>query len=98
MISLNESERKIVIDILRQNLPEETQVFVFGSRAKNNPKPYSDLDLFIQSSEQLQRSTLFTLQEAFEESILSFRVDLIDSKRCSNSFEQIIRPDCKRLL
>jgi predicted nucleotidyltransferase len=66
-----------VREILRAHVPH-LQVRVFGSRAGGTPKPFSDLDLLIltQTPLDVRRSAL--LAEAFTESDLPFKVDVLD--------------------
>jgi hypothetical protein len=51
---------------------------------------YSDLDLVVVGREKTNRKTLHCLEEAFAESDLPFRVDVLDWHRISDSFRQVI--------
>lgn len=53
------------------------KVSVFGSRAKGNYKKYSDLDLWLETTPEITPTELSTLSEAFEESDLPIKVDLV---------------------
>jgi predicted nucleotidyltransferase len=46
-VDLSAEHRRLVLDILRANLPPNTKVWLFGSRATGRARPYSDLDLAI---------------------------------------------------
>lgn len=92
MISLTMDQLEIVKTILKDILPE-CEVRAFGSRVKGMHKPHSDLDLAIYSKDQLPLNVIFRLADAFEESILPFRVDVVDYQRVSPSFQQIIDRD-----
>ena len=48
-IDLDQTERKIVNQILRKHIPNDVEVWVFGSRATNSAKPFSDLDLALKT-------------------------------------------------
>lgn len=52
-------------------------VFVFGSRRRGDHKKYSDLDLWIEASPSLSSNELSKLKDAFEESNLPIKVDLV---------------------
>ena len=82
---LNELER-----ILKAYLPKAT-VWAFGSRVTGKAKPYSDLDLAIISTQALPLSVMAELQEAFAESDLTIRVDLVDWATASDTFKSIIQ-------
>lgn len=61
--------------LLHQHLPDNVEVWAYGSRTKGTAQPWSDLDLVIMGDNSL-RIALEQLREAFEESDLPFRVDL----------------------
>jgi predicted nucleotidyltransferase len=79
----------IVRGILQTHLPDR-EVWVFGSRIGETPKPYSDLDLVVQGEAALPPGTLSALKEAFEESDLGFQVDVIEWATTGESFRRII--------
>lgn len=89
-LDLRPSEKEIVKNILRRYIPG-VEVRVFGSRAIGKAKKYSDLDLLLVSHGKVPLSTLAQLQEAFEESDLSFKVDIVDMARLAPEFREILR-------
>jgi len=56
----------------------DCEVRAFGSRGNGTAKEYSDLDLAIVGKGKIERRVKMLLREAFEESDLPFRVDVID--------------------
>lgn len=92
LIDLSPDNWCIVRDILQQHVPTR-DVWAFGSRAKWTAKEYSDLDLAIMGSDPLDLGTLASLREAFQESDLPFKVDLVDWATTSPSFQAIIEQD-----
>lgn len=89
-IDLKLQEWQEVCAILGAHIPEYP-VWAFGSRVKGTAKTYSDLDLAIISPQPLSLTTMAALKEAFDESNLPMRVDLVDWATTSNIFRQIIR-------
>lgn len=89
-LTLSESEYAFVIDILRAHLPEGVTVHVFGSRVSGKVKSWSDLDLVLEGTAPLPFSLIGALAEAFEESDLPWKVDLVDRKTVSDAFGKII--------
>ena len=69
------------------------EVRAFGSRINGTSKTYSDLDLAVVGNGKLERRVKMLLREAFEESDLPFRVDVIDYNAVSESFREIINND-----
>jgi type I restriction enzyme S subunit len=83
---------QIVSDIVQRHVPSHA-VWAFGSRATGNAKPYSDLDLAIITDRPLPLATLAALAEAFSESDLPWRVDVIDWATTGEAFRAIIARD-----
>ncbi|WP_300674600.1 nucleotidyltransferase family protein [Desulfoluna sp.] len=89
MIDLQEKHRSEILSILLSHVPE-CDVRAYGSRVKGTTKPWSDLDLVVVGSERLGSRRLFRLQEAFEDSSLPFRVEILDWYAISEEFQNII--------
>lgn len=96
MITLPKAQLKIVTDILLQHLGH-TKVCVFGSRATATPKPFSDLDLVIMGDQAIDSKLLFKIKDAFAESDLPIRVDIIDWQQIDDNFRKIIQKNCVEL-
>ena len=77
-IDLRVDHRRLVLKILRAHLPGNTKAWVFGSRATGRARRYSDLDLAIDAGRRLTLDETARLSEAFSESDLPYRVDLVD--------------------
>ena len=73
------------------------EVRVFGSRITDRRKPYSDLDLAIVGDGALPGGRIDALREAFQESDLTFRVDVLDYWAVSDEFREVIDGRFERL-
>jgi len=91
-IDLKPEDWDEVCRILKTHLPEYP-VWAFGSRVKGTAKPYSDLDLAIIAPLPLSLTEMATVKEAFDESDLSIRVDIVDWATTSDTFRKIIEQD-----
>ena len=81
----------IVRYILRQHVPGR-DVWVFGSRATGvRLKQFSDLDLAV--SGELSIAEAGALAEAFDESILPMKVDVVALDSVATDFAERIRKD-----
>jgi len=89
MINLGPEPLATVHQILASEV-SECEVRAFGSRVNGNPKPYSDLDIVVQGPARLPIGRLAALREAFAESDLRIRVDVIDWHASSQAFQIII--------
>jgi predicted nucleotidyltransferase len=65
-------------------------VFIFGSRATKTHVQYNDIDIGIEGN-PLSAKTKIELQEAFEESDLPFRVDIVDFSTVNDKFKQVAK-------
>ena len=77
-IDLPADHRRLVLDILRANLSASTKAWVFGSRAIDRARRYSDLDLAIDAGRRFTLDEIARLTEAFSDSDLPYRVDVGD--------------------
>jgi predicted nucleotidyltransferase len=76
-IDLSVDQLNCVKSILIRVIPGKT-VWAFGSRVKGNSKKFSDLDLVIHSNQVLETCILFELKEAFSDSDLPFKIDIVE--------------------
>ncbi|MCX6641635.1 MAG: nucleotidyltransferase domain-containing protein [bacterium] len=90
MIDLKPEHLETVKRILAE-LAIEYDVVVFGSRITPNAKEFSDLDLAIMTAEPLPLRRMRQLKEAFSESNLPFKVDLVDWAATDEGFRAIIQ-------
>jgi len=88
-IDIRPEHWRIVQDILRHHVPQH-EVWAFGSRASRKAKPYSDLDLVIVAEEPLPHCLTGELSEAFSDSDLPWKVDVLDWASTDDSFRRII--------
>lgn len=91
-IDISPTNWAIVSGILQQHLLEY-EVWSFGSRATYTAKKYSDLDLVVISDKPLSLALSAKLTEAFDESDLPWKVDIVDWASTSDRFRKIIEKD-----
>ena len=89
MIELNDKQASLVHSILRQYFPNG-EAWIFGSRYIGGAKKFSDLDLALKSDRPLTLDELGLISEAFENSSLPFRVDIVDYRNAGESFRAVI--------
>ena len=87
---LTETELAEVRAILADHLPYGVEAAGVGSRAGGTAKAGSDLDLVLEGAEPLSLAVLAALAEAFDESGLPWKVDLVDRRAVSEAFGNII--------
>jgi predicted nucleotidyltransferase len=92
-INITEQQLNIIKDILKKYLPINAVIYAFGSRVKGTNKPFSDLDILIQSPEKIDSKIILNIKEALENSSLPFMVDVLDANTIEPSFKNIILKD-----
>jgi type I restriction enzyme S subunit len=90
-IDVKERDWDILTGLLDEYLPD-TLVWAFGSRVKFTSHQGSDLDLVAFVTPQ-QKPQLYDLRDAFAESDLSFRVDILSWEDIPDSFRENIHKD-----
>lgn len=88
-LAVRPDELAIVLDILARHVPG-VEVWAFGSRARGTAKPHSDLDLAVIAGQPLPLAQGAALAEAFAESDLPWRVDIVDWATTGEAFRRLI--------
>jgi type I restriction enzyme S subunit len=91
-IDIRPDHWEIVRGILQRHVPQY-EVWAFGSRAKSAAKPYSDLDLAVITDQPLPLNTSANLSDAFSESDLPLKVDVVDWATTRALLRKIIERD-----
>lgn len=91
-VDLAPDDFRTVETILRKHLPLH-EVWAFGSRVRRTARPFSDLDLAILTEQPLSLAVLADLREAFSESNLPMKVDIVDWSAITPAFRDLIAKD-----
>lgn len=84
---LKDRDYHFIKETLEQELPSNCRIYIFGSRARLEHREYSDIDLMIESSQDLS-DCVGKILEIFEESSLPIKVDLIERRNFASSYAQ----------
>lgn len=93
MIHVEERYLKIILKIVS---PYPYKFYAFGSRVRGTNKSFSDLDICV--LDDIPELTKCYLEEAFEESNLPFKIDIIEWNKISQDFQSLIKNDLVPLL
>jgi len=97
MIVLEAEHLNKVQSILQRIVPHY-EVWAFGSRVtRRRVKPFSDLDLVLMTDSPLDISLYGKIKEAFSESDLPIRVDIVDWCLLNDRFKEMIRKEHERI-
>jgi uncharacterized protein len=87
-VTLLEKSEAFIRQTLRKYLPDDSKIYLIGSRAKGSAGFASDFDICI-ISENLDSSLLSQLRSIFDESFVPYKVDLIDYLKTNQEFREI---------
>ncbi len=90
-IDITFKQKELILSLLERFIPN-TEVWVYGSRAKWTARPYSDLDM-VAFVEDNQKNKVFQLKEAFEDSDLPFKVDFFIWDEIPQEFHENIKKE-----
>ena len=93
MIDLAPHHLETVRRILATHVPG-CEVRAFGSRAKWEGQDYSDLDLAVVCGDEESGRAIEHLKQAFEDSDLPIRVDVLDWNAIAENFRKAIESEC----
>jgi type I restriction enzyme S subunit len=96
-VELTAEQQRIVVDVLKAHLPQNTRAWIFGSRATGRARRYSDLDLAIDAGRRLTLDEAARLAEAFSDSDLPYRVDLVDWHGIDIEFQRRVAAERRSL-
>ena len=71
--------------------PLGARLILFGSRARGDACPGSDIDIAVAAGQPLPREVLAAARECLEESSLPFRVDLVDLASAAPELASAVR-------
>lgn len=92
MKGVSEEELKIIENIL-EPFKDKYGFFAYGSRVKGNFRELSDLDIMVKGKEPININDKEELKEKFDNSNLSYVVNLVDYFSLTESFYNIIKED-----
>lgn len=88
-INMTGDQHAFILGLLKKYLPNIT-AWAYGSRVKQTARPYSDLDMVVFATPDKKRQ-VSDLREAYEESNLPFRVDVLVWDEVPESFKKNIK-------
>ena len=68
---------------------EKITVFLYGSRATGNAMHDSDIDIGLWSPVRIDSSIIRRINDAFEDSIVPYHVDITDFSKVNSRFKKI---------
>ena len=90
---LTDKEYQEVRGLLGVHLGSSAIVYCFGSRARGDHQKFSDLDLIVESSEDLSSAVALVKENCVDSSSLPFSVDIVEYKNFAESYKAGYKKD-----
>ena len=84
--------KKILLKIIYEELPD-CKVYLFGSRARNDYRSGSDIDIALDIGTPINSKKLYIIKEKIEETIIPLNVDLVDLSTTKDEFRNEIEKE-----
>jgi uncharacterized protein len=97
LFGLAENHWQIILSELKKFQDLGCQVFVFGSRARGDHKPFSDLDVLLKCKES-HEVLLSEVREFFEESNIPIKIDIVRDQDLAQSYRTNVDKDLVQIL
>jgi len=68
---------------------QKDMAFIFGSRATGSSRKFSDIDIGVKCEKQIDLLLLSDIEEAFEESNIPYKIDVVDFSNVTNTFRDV---------
>jgi predicted nucleotidyltransferase len=81
-----EIAKEIILSLVDK---EKVSVFLYGSRAGNYARHDSDIDVGLWSSSGVDSTMIRKINDAIEESIVPYHIDITDFTKVSSKFKKI---------
>jgi predicted nucleotidyltransferase len=85
-------DQQKIIAVITKYLPQ-AKVYLFGSRARKDNTPQSDIDIAIDNKTKIDSSVLSNIREEVEESTIPFTIDIVDLNNISKELRDQILKD-----
>jgi len=87
-------DKKIIVKIISKYLLE-AKIYLFGSRARQNHMPESDVDIALDNDKKIESYVLSLVKEEIDASTIPYTVDVIDMHAISENLKNQILKDGK---
>lgn len=87
---INQSEAYIRLR-LKERIPSQARVYLYGSRSSRNNRWNSDYDLWIDAD--ISRKVIAEMTDQFDESFVPFRVDIVTTPQLNGHFAERVKQE-----
>lgn len=77
--------------LLKERIPSQARVYLYGSRSRRDNRWNSDYDLWIDA--EISRKTIAELIDQIDESFVPFKVDIVTTPQLSGRFAEHVKQE-----
>jgi predicted nucleotidyltransferase len=77
--------------LLKERIPSQTKVYLYGSRSRRDNRWNSDYDLWI--DDEIPRKVIAELIDQIDESFVPFKVDIVTTPQLSGRFAERVKQE-----
>ncbi len=87
---INRSEAYIRL-LLKEHIPAQARVYLYGSRSRRDNRWNSDYDLWIDAD--ISRKAIAEMTDQFDESFVPFKVDIVATPQLNGRFAEHVKQE-----
>lgn len=87
---INQSEAYIRL-LLKENIPAQARVYLYGSRARHDNRWNSDYDLWIDGN--ISSKQIAEILDQVDESFVPFKVDIVTTRQMTGHFAERVKQE-----
>ena len=87
---INQSEDYIRL-LLKESIPSQARVYLYGSRARRDNRWNSDYDLWIDGD--VSPKAIAEMLDQFDESFVPFKVDIVTTQQMTGRFSEQVKQE-----
>ena len=87
---INQSEAYIRL-LLKERIPSQARVYLYGLRSRRDNRWISDYDLWIDAD--ISRKVIVEMTDQIEESFVPFRVEIVTTPQLNGCFAELVKQE-----
>lgn len=77
--------------LLKEHIPPQARVYLYGSRSRRDHRWNSDYDLWVDAD--ISRQAIAEMTDQFDESFVPFRVDIVTTPQLNGRFAERVKQE-----
>ena len=86
---LTKQSEAYIRQVLKERLPSQARVYLYGSRSRRDNRWNSDYDIWIDAD--ISRDVIAKMSDQLDESFVPFRVDIVTTPQLNGHFSERVR-------